>query len=84
MAEDKIFADGFIFKKRETSPDWVIGNLSVKVDEAIAFIKNHEKNGWVNLNINQSQGGKYYVQLDTFVPKAKEAVAKEEEDDTPF
>ena len=38
MAEDKIFADGFLFKKRESAPEWVVGSISVKVDEAIGFV----------------------------------------------
>ena len=37
MAEEKIFADGFIFKKNPESPDFVIGGISVKVDDAISF-----------------------------------------------
>jgi hypothetical protein len=73
MAEEKIFADGFIFKKKETAPDFVIGSLSLKVDEATAFIKKHTKNGWVNLDIKQGRSGNYYVELDTFEPKAKGA-----------
>lgn len=85
MAEDKIFADGFLFKKRETAPEWVVGSMSVKVDEAIAFLTNNSKNGWVNLNVNQSRGGKYYIELDTFVPKKKEeGPAPQKEVDLPF
>ncbi len=71
MAEEKIFADGFLFKRKETAPDFVIGALSLKVDEAIAFIKANTKNGWVNLDIKQGRSGNYYVELDTFEPKAK-------------
>ena len=67
--KEKIFADGFSFKRRDNAPEWVVGNLSIKADEAIAFIKNNTKNGWVNLNINYSQSGKAYVELDTFEPK---------------
>lgn len=67
--KEKVFADGFLFKRRDTAPEWVIGNLSIKADEAIAFIKNNTKNGWVNLNINYSKAGTAYVELDTFEPK---------------
>jgi len=59
--------------------------MSVKVDEAIAFLTNNAKNGWVNLNVNQSRGGKYYIELDTFVPKKKEeGSAPQKEVDLPF
>ena len=39
MSQDKIFADGFLFKRRENAPEFVIGNISVKVEEAITFLK---------------------------------------------
>lgn len=67
----KVFADGFSFKRREGAPDFVIGRQSVKVDEAIAFLKLHQKNGWVNIDIKQSQKGTYYCELDTWEAKPK-------------
>ena len=69
---EKIFADGFVFKRNEKAPDFVVGNISVKVEEAVAFLKQHTKNGWVNLQVKNSQGGKYYMELDTFEPKAQQ------------
>ena len=69
MANDKIFANGFIFKRNDNAPDFVIGNISIKVDDAIKFIQDHTKNGWVNLKINKSQNGKAYIELDTWEAK---------------
>jgi hypothetical protein len=67
MAQDeKIFADGFSFKRNEKAPEFVIGRLSMRVDEAVAFIKQHERNGWVNLNIKTARSGNHYVELDTY------------------
>lgn len=71
MTKEKVFADGFVFKRKETAPDFVIGQQSIKVDAAIAFLQENEKNGWVNLDIKQSQKGTYYMELDTWEPKAK-------------
>jgi len=91
--QEKIFADGFSFKRREGAPSFVIGRQSIKVDEAIAFLKANVKNGWVNLDIKQSKGGSYYCELDTWEAKPQgNAPAKaqapapvvEEEDDLPF
>lgn len=65
---DKIFAQGFFFKQKENAPSFVIGRMSIKVSEAIEFLKANEKNGYVNLDIKESQNGKHYVELDTFVP----------------
>jgi hypothetical protein len=71
--EEKIFADGFVFKRNEKAPEFVIGRMSIKVDEAIAFIKANEKSGWVNLQVKQARTGNYYVELDTFEAKSKDS-----------
>lgn len=91
MEQEKVFADGFIFKRRETAPEFVIGNLSVKVDEAITFLKNNEKSGWVNLSIKKARSGNTYIELDTFSPSKKSEGApkekpkeEEEENNLPF
>jgi hypothetical protein len=72
---EKVFANGFSFKRREGAPDFVIGQQSIKVDEAIAFLKENQKNGWVNLNVNKARSGKLYVELDTFEPKKQKEVS---------
>ena len=70
MAQEKIFAEGILFKRNEKAPDYVVGNLSVKLEEAIPFLQQHAKNGWTNLSIMLSKGGKHYIQLDTYEGKA--------------
>ena len=98
--KEKIFAEGFSFKRNENAPDYVIGRISIKVDEAITFLRNHEKNGWVNLNALYARSGNAYIELDTFEPQrggAPKAAAapkaapapqpeaqSEEEEDLPF
>lgn len=92
--QEKIFADGFIFKRNPKAPEFVIGRVSVKVEEAIAFLKSNEKNGWVNLDIKEARSGNHYIELDTFVsnkdanqkaPEPKQAPAPEPEvPDLPF
>lgn len=70
MAQDeKIFADGFSFKRNENAPDFVVGRLSIKTEDAIAFLREYDKKGWVNLNIKTARSGNHYVELDTFEPK---------------
>ena len=79
MAQDeKIFANGFSFKRNEKAPDFVVGRMSMKVEEAAAFLRQHEKNGWVNLNIKNAKSGNYYVELDTYEPTTKPNTIKEE------
>ena len=77
--EEKIFADGFSFKRNEKAPDFVVGRLSMKVDEAVAFIRQHEKGGWVNLNIKTARSGKHYVELDTYEPTAQSGMKPQSE-----
>ena len=98
--QEKIFADGFLFKRNEKAPDFVVGRISIKVEEAVAFMKQHQKNGWVNLGVKTARSGNYYIDLDTFEAKSQEGavdkyeakakavapVEKEDEydDDVPF
>lgn len=85
MAEEKVFANGFSFKRRENAPNFVVGRMNIKVEDAIKFLKNNDKNGWVSLNINQANSGNYYVELDTFVPKNVKSKGKQQDsDDVPF
>jgi hypothetical protein len=91
MSAEKIFADGFSFKRSENAPDFVIGRLSIKLDDAITFLKNNDKKGWVNLNIKTARSGNAYVELDTYEPKSDQdsapkskAKSKTEDENLPF
>ena len=86
----KVFADGFSFKRNDNAPEFVVGRQSVKVDEAVTFLQQHQKNGWVNIDIKQSKKGTYYCELDTWeaTPRTETnpapAVNKKAEADLPF
>ena len=84
--KEKIFADGFSFKTRPNQPDFVVGRMSIKLEDALPFLKENAKNGWVNLNINIARSGNPYVELDTFVPEKKqeETPKQEAEEKLPF
>ena len=69
--QSKTFANGFIFKRNDNAPEFVVGKLSLKADEAIQFIKENSSNGWVNLDIKKSKEGKFYIELDTFKKENK-------------
>ena len=83
MSQEKIFADGFSFKRNEKAPDFVVGRLSLKVDDAIAFLKENEKKGWVNLNIKTARSGNHYVELDTYEPTSSASDNKPAKADKP-
>ena len=90
MAEDKVFADGVIFKKpHENAPDFVKGSLSLKMKELIEFAKKYHKDGWLNIDLLESRNGKYYAALNTFEPKKQSgseppAPSGDFDDDIPF
>lgn len=73
MSQEKIFADGFSFKRNENAPDFVVGKLTMKAEEAIAFIKKHQQNGWVSVEIKYGRSGNAYCELNTFQPKSGNA-----------
>jgi hypothetical protein len=77
--QEKVFADGFMFKMNPNSPEWVVGSISLKAEDAIAFIQKHTDKGWVNLKVNVGKSGKPYVELDTWKPEAKKEMATSEE-----
>ena len=70
MSEQKetVFLDGFIFKRpRGGAPDFIKGEMSIKADEAIAFIQKHTKNGWLNADLLASKDNtKLYFKLNTW------------------
>lgn len=83
--QEKIFADGFSFKRKDNAPDFVVGRLSLKVEDAVVFLKNNIKNGWCNLDIKQAKSGNYYVELDTWVnPNEGSQSSSSEEEDLGF
>jgi len=77
MSEQKetVFLNGFIFKRpRAGGPDFVKGEMSIKADDAIAFIQQHAKNGWVNADLLASKDNtKLYFKLNTWEKPADNA-----------
>lgn len=74
---ETVFGEGFIFKRpHENAPEFVKGSMSIKADEAIAFLQKYKKaDGWVNLDLLASKDNtKLYFKLNTYVPKPKEEI----------
>jgi hypothetical protein len=86
MSKERIFAKGFYVKQNPQAPDYVIGNLSIKADEAIEFIKEHTNDrGWVNLSMMKSkEEGKAYIELNTYEPKQQETFVPDALQDDPL
>ena len=86
---DKTFAKGFYFKPpHPKAPDFVKGQLSIKVGEARKWLATETDNEeWVNLDIKESKGGKYYLELNTWKADNKEhepPTHPEDESSLPF
>lgn len=78
---DKIFTDGLIFKRpRAGAPDFVKANISIKVEEFVAFLQKHKKqDGWVNIDVLTSRENKLYCALNQFQKDIPENVLTPEQ-----
>lgn len=56
------------------APDFVKGNISVKVDDAIAFLTSSQnEKGYVNLELLESRAGELYLKESNYKPAQTEA-----------
>lgn len=68
MANDRTFAGGMYFNlPHDNAPNWVKGKMSIKVEDAIKFLKeNVNSEGYVNLDLTESKNGKGCAFLNTY------------------
>ena len=73
--EEKKYAKGMFVKRNEKAPEFVICNISIKIDEFANFLEeNTNEKGYVNLQVLKSKDkGTLYAVLDTFEPKVNTA-----------
>jgi len=82
---DKVFVGGMIVKKPDNAPEWVLGKVSFKLKDFFEFAKQHQDNGWLNVDIKVSKNGKPYAELDTWKPeRPQDAIVTTPDDDIPF
>ena len=75
MAEEIEFVKGLIVKApHEKAPDFVKAAISIKVEELGLWLREKHKAGdeWVNIDVKESKGGKWYAAVSTYRPKDKE------------
>ena len=76
---EPIFADGMSFKlPHPNSPEFIKGKISIKTDNFIKFLEEHQKEGWITLDMKKSKKGTIYFQLDTWQPKGKDEISAKE------
>ena len=62
------FIDGLIVKApHNNAPEYVKAKLSIKREELISWLTQQDGE-WVNAEIKESQGGKWYCAVDTWKP----------------
>jgi hypothetical protein len=92
MAKEEIeFVDGLIVKPpHERAPDFVKASISIKV-EALQKWLSSKSDEWVNIDVKESKGGKWYAAVSNFKPKPKDESPKKPagrfddmDDDKPF
>jgi len=77
MAEDKIFTTGLLIKEKVFGNGGSIIKLSLCLNDSekgegfASFVNKHKSNGWLNINVQKSKGGKWYGCLDTFKPNGQ-------------
>ena len=71
MADEKLFVDGMIIKRKENAPSFVKCSLAFKCKEFHEFMQKNHKDGWLNVDIKVSKQGKIYAEVDTWQPKAE-------------
>lgn len=72
MSNEVEFIDGLIVKApNERAPEYVKAKLSIKREQLIAWLEGREGE-WINADVKVSQGGKWYVAVDTWRPEQRE------------
>ena len=83
MSNDIKFVNGLIVKApREGAPDFVKGSISIKRDELIAWL-NAASGEWVNVDIKESKGGKWYAAVNDWKPTAQAEPSKPDNNQFP-
>ena len=96
MSGEIEFVDGLIVKPpHERAPDFVKAQISIKVADLGAWLREKYKAGeeWVNIDVKEAKSGKLYCAVNTYKPEEKAAPRRpaapkrqtdEFEDDIPF
>lgn len=86
---DTEFPEGiFVKPPHAKAPEFVKASISIKREEAIAWLT-ARSGEWVNLDVKESRGGKWYCALNTYKPKERAPSqpvkdAGDPEDNIPF
>lgn len=72
LAEEIEFVNGLIVKApHQNAPDFVKASISLKVTDLILWLQGRSED-WVNVDVKESKGGKWYASVSTFKPKSRD------------
>ena len=74
MSEEIEFVNGLIVKSpRANAPEFLKVTMSIKVADLGMWLREKHKAGeeWVNVDVKESRGGKWYASVNKFKPEAK-------------
>ena len=91
MADDIEFVNGLIVKApHANAPDFVKAAISIKVADLTEWLSDRDEE-WINIDVKESRGGKWYAAVSTFKPKQQQeqkpganVPAIDYDDDIPF
>ena len=73
MAEEIEFPKGLIVKApRDNAPDFVKCAISIKVADLTEWLATKDDE-WINIDVKESKGGKWYAAVSHFRPKQQNA-----------
>ena len=83
------FVDGLIVKApHPKAPSFVKASISIKVEDLGKWLRAKYKAGdeWVNIDVKESKGGKWYAAVSTFKPSEEKPAGKSDDidEDIPF
>ena len=72
MSDEIEFVNGLIVKApHANAPDFVKCAISIKVADLSEWLDGKDEE-WVNVDVKESKGGKWYAAVSTFKPKQRE------------
>ena len=85
MSEKEFVAGLFVKAPHERAPDFVKASLSIKRADLGNWLRS-KSDEWINVDVKQSQGGKWYAEVNTFVPDKPKTASDDFplSDDIPF
>jgi hypothetical protein len=65
-----VFPKGMSIKRNPKSPDFVIGKISIKLEDFVPFCQQNENDGWINIEVLKKKADNSpYLKLDTWKPE---------------